>query len=152
MCGPWSRVQELNSTTPEKKKALETTRKWHHEHVLMFVKKVFNKQVQAGRCAHVEHPKSAASWNTRAFRQLMATYAVDFDQCEYGLSVDGQGLNKKPTRVLTNKCVMTELHRPCTGKHVPSRLLGGNRTHQTETYPPPPPRAGSVDCRVDGIG
>jgi len=49
MCGPWSRVQELNSTTPEKKKALETTRKWHHEHVLMFVKKVFNKQVQAGR-------------------------------------------------------------------------------------------------------
>ena len=136
MCGPWSQVQDLNAVTPAGKRALAEKRSWHLRNVLGFAKKVFNKQVQSGRYAHLEHPRTAKSWKTRAFQGLLAKYWVDFDQCEYGLNVDGTGLNKKPTRVATNKKVMCNLERTCSGDHYHVPLLGGTRTKAAEDYPP----------------
>lgn len=136
MCGPWSSLQELNSLTDDARWELEQKRKWHESHVLNFSSTVFNKQVQAGRYAHLEHPKSARSWRTRPFRRLMAKFHVEFDQCEYGLNVDGDGLNKKPTRVATNKRSMCMLHRLCSGEHFHVPLKGGNRPARAENYPP----------------
>ena len=57
MCGPWSQIQEMNATTVEGRSKLEIKRAWHHKHVLVFAKRVFNKQAKAGRYAHIEHPR-----------------------------------------------------------------------------------------------
>ena len=135
MCGPWSQIQELNSLTAASRTALEQNRDWHHKHVLWFARTVFNKQAMAGRHAHIEHPRRARSWDTEAFQGLLAKYWVEFDQCEYGLDVDGNGLNKKPTMVATTKRAMCRLHRTCSGHHVHVRLMGGTRTHDAEDYP-----------------
>ena len=135
MCGPWSTMQNLNTRTWEDKQILDEKRIWHEKHVLNFAVTVFNKQVKAGRHAHLEHPQFAASWRTEAFRRLHATFYVDFDQCQYGLNVDGYGLNKKPTRVATNKKTMCMLHAKCSGGHVHVPLEGGRRTAAAENYP-----------------
>ena len=113
MCGPWSRLQTLNCSTPEARARLREKQQFSHDVVLSFVKRVFNKQVKANRYAHVEHPKNAGSWKTRNMRGLMAKYLVDFDMCVYGMNVDGTGFNKKPTRVATNKNNMAILQCVC---------------------------------------
>jgi len=136
MCGPWSQVQELNNLTPESKESLRRERAYHHTKVLTFAKTVFNKQVLAGRYAHLEHPTTARSWRTKAFSQLMAKHFVELDQCEYGLSINGEGLNKKPTTVATNKDAMCKLHRKCQKNHTHIQLLGNRRTKKAEHCPP----------------
>ena len=63
---------------------------------------------------------------------------VTFDQCCYGLSVDGYGLNMKPTTVATNKKEMCRLSAKCPGQgphHIHSVLLGGHWTSKSENYP-----------------
>ena len=110
-------------------------RDWHEKHVLAFAKTVFNKQVMSGRYAHLEHPRLARSWQTGTFQALKAKYWIDFDQCEYGLNVDGAGLNRKATTVASNKPSMCRLHRPCSGNHTHVRLLGGTRSHDAKNYP-----------------
>ncbi len=108
---------------------------------------VSNKQVAAGRYAHLEHPQRAKSWHTPALQVLRATHWVDLDQCEFGLSVDGAGLNNKPTRRATNKPAECKLSRRCKGDHVHTRLLGGSRSHDAAKL-----TRGNCkgDCRSDG--
>ena len=57
--------------------------------------------VRAGRFAHVEHPKTARSWDTKFFQDFWRRTPWTLVRLNMSLNVDGQGLNKKPTRVAT---------------------------------------------------
>ena len=103
--------------------------------MLRFAVRVFNNQVKSGRYAHLGRPRNAKSWKTKAFADMLAGYHVDVDQCEYGLNVDGNGLNRKPTRIATNKRSMCALHAQCSGNRLHVPLMGGSRTRDAENYP-----------------
>ncbi len=72
---------------------------------------VFNKQVMARRHVHLEHLRRTRSWTAKACQGLLAKYWVEFDECDYGLEVNGNGLNKKPTMVSTSERPMCKLHQ-----------------------------------------
>ncbi len=64
MCGPLSQIQEINSLMPKSKEKLQELRDWRE---LAFAKTVFTSQAMSRRCAHLEHPCSAKSWQTGSF-------------------------------------------------------------------------------------
>ena len=87
-------------------------------------------QSKKGKYSALEHPASAASWQTEAvdtLRKLPGVREVEFDFCSLGMtSADemGQALVKKRTRIITNcPALIDELRKhQCTKdhRHVPS--------------------------------
>lgn len=118
-CKLWSKMQSLGRRTPAQQEALQAARQHHHDRHLMFVRKVYLGQVHHGRHGHIEHPKHALSWRTRAFRDLPGRRA-DFDQCRSGAAcqdTDGQWKPvKKSTALLTTKqAVQDDMTLQCQG-------------------------------------
>lgn len=138
-CKLWSKMQTLACRTDAQREALIASRERHHRRHLHFCKKVYMAQVEGARHAHLEQPKFALSWQTRALRALPG-YAAEFDQC---LDVDGEWkLTQKPTRTQTTKKAVAEaLHLRCQHDHPHCRLEGsapgfGPRTTYMEDYQP----------------
>lgn len=100
---------------------------------------VMKWQVAQGRYVLYEHPAPTKSWEEECTKELvempnMSTTVCD--QCQYGLNVDGTGLNRKTTRWMTN---MEEripfLSRRCNKRHFHTPLQGSNRTRAAQQHP-----------------
>ena len=140
VCKLWSRMQALACQTEEQKENLRCQRQWHHDR-----KKVYLAQVDGGRHAHLEQPRHAASWKTKALKSLPG-YWADFDQCMYGAQcLDADGVwkpSQKGTCILTTKrAVQAALHLRCDRQHEHCCLEGsapgyGSRTRYMENYQP----------------
>ena len=66
VCKLWSRMQSLGRRTAHQQEALVAARQWHHDRHLCFVRDAYLRQVKGGRHAHLEQPRDAKSWQTRA--------------------------------------------------------------------------------------
>ena len=145
VCKWWSQMQSLACRTDEQKAMLKWNRQWHHDRHLQFVKKVYMSQVDSGRHAHIEQPRNALSWKTKALKALPG-YWADFDQCMYGAQcLDDDGVwrpSQKGTCFLTTKrAVQVALHLRCDRQHEHCKLEGaapglGSRTRYMENYQP----------------
>ena len=85
-------------------------------------------QLSGGRRGHIEQPKHALSWRTRALRDLPG-HRADFDQCRYGatcLDEDQQWRPvKKSTTLLTSKkALQNAMTLICQGDHDHCTLEG----------------------------
>jgi hypothetical protein len=100
---------------------------------------VMKWQVAQGRYVLYEHPAPAKSWEEECTKELvempnMSTTVCD--QCQYGLNVDGTGLNRKPTRWMTNmEELIPFLSRRCKKRHFHTPLQGSNRTRAAQQHP-----------------
>ena len=96
----------LDVAHPLSRRPLQAARQHHPDRRLMFCRRVYLRQVHHGRHCHLEQPKHAQSWRTRALRDLPGQRA-DFDQCRYGATcLDTDGIRrpvKKSTSLLTTK-------------------------------------------------
>ena len=144
-CKLWSRMQTLARRTVHQQEALIAARQHHHDRHLVFVRKVYMNQVSGGRHGHIEQPKHALSWSTRALRDLPG-YRADFDQCRYGatcLDEDSQWrpVKKSTTLLTTKKAMQNAMTLTCRGDHDHCALEGsasgyGPRTRYLEDYQP----------------
>ena len=82
-CKLWSKMQTLACRTDAQREALIASREHHHRRHLLFCKRVYMAQVEGARHVHLEQPKHALSWQTKALKSLPG-YAAEFDQCRYG--------------------------------------------------------------------
>ena len=102
-------------------------------------------QVLGARHAHVEQPRYALSWKTKALKHLPG-YDASFDQCMYGaVCMNEQGLwlpvRKSTTIRTTKKTVYEVLSLRCDGSHQHCSLEGsavgfGRRTRYMEDFQP----------------
>lgn len=73
---------------------------------------------------------------------LAGVQSVVADQCMYGLKVQGQKHGehlpaRKTTRFLTHSWHISQrLQKRCDGKHSHQTILGGNRSRESQVYPP----------------
>eukprot|EP00959_Pyramimonas_sp_CCMP1952_P446065 9339167-Pyramimonas_sp.AAC.1 len=83
--------------------------------------KIAELQVSRGRFFALEHPASASSWKLESTRHILGLPGVSretLDQCMHGLSVDGEGLSKKPTSIMSNSPpLLAHCRRRCSGDH-----------------------------------
>ena len=144
-CKLWSQMQNLGCRSIDQKEALILKRQEHHSVHLCFVKRVYMAQVQGARHAHVEQPRYALSWKTKALSSLPGYFAT-FDQCQYGAQcLDDHGAwlpVKKATGIQTTKrAVYNLLNLKCPGDHSHCPLEGsvagpGRRTRFMEDFQP----------------
>ena len=146
-CSPWSRMQNISATTPERQTSLLELREWHHRVHLRFVRRVFMKQITEGRHAYIEQPTQALSWDTKALRALPGLHCR-FHQCQYGsMCLDTDGVWKpvqKDTTILSSKQAMAQtMTRLCDHSHEHCQLEGHltgflprSRTSYLEDYQP----------------
>ena len=146
-CSPWSRMQNISATTPERQSRLSDLREWHHRTHLRFVRRIYMKQISEGRHAHIEQPTQALSWNTNALRGLPGLHCR-FHQCQYGcVCLDTDGAWKpvlKDTTILSSKQAMAHaMTRLCDHRHEHCQLeghltgfLSRSRTSYLEDYQP----------------
>ena len=142
-CGLWSKRQSLSANTPERQERLREERQHHHDVHLRFVRQIYRRQVLGARRAHLEQPKEALSWQTRA---LLPGFHVDFHQCANGAfckDADHQWRPVlKPTALRTTKKAMAQaMNRTCDKSHDHCRLEGHMpggrlRTKYLEDYQP----------------
>eukprot|EP00959_Pyramimonas_sp_CCMP1952_P084549 1768590-Pyramimonas_sp.AAC.1 len=72
---------------------------------LVLCMEVAQYQHSKGRFFAFEHPLYASSWETEVVRLIASLSGVRrlrVDMCVFDLQVDERGVNKKPTRILTN--------------------------------------------------
>ena len=81
---------------------------------------------------YLEHPLTASSWRMPGLEALRAAedvFDIVLHACRFGLnSIDclGEGLVKKPTRVITNMAsIAGHIDRQCTGYHRHVHLVSG---------------------------
>ena len=137
-CGPRSRMQNIAATSEQRQEILRNLRDWHHRTHLQFCKRVYLKQITAGRHSHIEQPTSALSWETTAL-QALPGYKARHRQCQYGavcMDTDRQWkAAKKDTTIMTSKRIVAEtMNKLCAGDHEHCRLEGymkGFGTHRT---------------------
>ena len=115
-------------STPAQQEALMAARQHHHDRHLKFSRKVYLKQVDGGRHAHLEQPKEALSWKTQALRSLPGRRA-DFDQCRYGATcLDDDGnwrpVRKRTSLLTTKQAVQDAMTLQCQGDHQHCALEG----------------------------
>lgn len=76
-----------------------------------------------------EHPKNAASWEEECMQELKSMEGMiktECDMCAFGMQVTPEGLNKKPTGILTNSPeIAAAVSKTCTKDHFHVPLLGG---------------------------
>ena len=97
-----------------------------------FCEEVAKYQRSKGRFFYLEHPLTASSWRMpelAGLRDAEDVFDVVLHACQFGLkSTDslGEGLVKKPTRVITNMAsIAGMLDRQCTGDHRHVHLVSG---------------------------
>ena len=125
-CTLFSALQNLRKTeipADDMAKAIECVR---------FSVEVAKYQILKGRFFYFEHPLTVSSWTLEDLANLRDRHDVEdvvLHMCAFGLTSedgDGDGLVKKPTRVLTNlPSVATALSRRCTGDHRHVHLMSG---------------------------
>ena len=69
-CSPWSPMQNANMQDDRKCQQLQQLREWHHRVHLRFCRRIYLKQLEEGRHAHLEQPTPALSWKTSSLRDL----------------------------------------------------------------------------------
>ena len=69
-CDLWSKMMNINATTPEKYFELQRQRQIHHDTHLHFCRTIFVRQVRHGQHAHLEQSQGACSWHTPALSSL----------------------------------------------------------------------------------
>ena len=124
----WSRMQTLARRTPAQQEALVAARHHHHHHHhdrhLCFVRRAYLKQGEGGRHAHVEQPKHALCWKTKALPDLPGRGA-DFDQCRYGdEDMAWRPVKKSATIMTTKQAIQNALTLTCNGDHDHCALEG----------------------------
>ena len=78
----------------------------------------------------IENPKSSLVWRYPPMLETVeGKYAVDFDQCMYGLEVAALPV-RKPTRVVTNLQMLLGLQLVCSKQHQHRRCGGKVRTSE----------------------
>lgn len=94
-------------------------------------------QVKRGKYYVFEHPDRARSWHEACLQRLSSwpgTFRTRCDMCAYGLAVDGEGFNLKPTGILTNsRYIAKRMSRRCPGDHQHAPLMGG-RAVKAQVY------------------
>eukprot|EP00435_Cladocopium_sp_Y103_P070319 s238_g35.t1 len=95
-------------------------------------------QHQRGKIWLLEHPKPSKAWDEEPLQRLLrleGIYVCVSDMCAYDMRVK-DGLNKKPTRWVTNSWHLAmELQQRCTGDHVHEPLTHG-KAALAAMYPP----------------
>ena len=79
-------------------------------------------QLRHGRYFVFEHPLHASSWDSASVNLVAEMPGVEnlrIDMCHFGMNVTGDGLNFKPTGILSNHSGILEALRGslCTGDH-----------------------------------
>ena len=135
-CTAFSNLQNLNYPRMEKSKAVALIRTGL-EHLRLAVA-VARWQHREGRYFVFEQPASAASWDEEEVRRMTESpevIRVVGDQCMYGLNVDGEGPNKKPTGFATNSPeIAKKLARRCDGSHFHAPTMSG-KPRKAQIYP-----------------
>ena len=96
-------------------------------------------QHRRGRYFLFEHPASASSWKEATVEEVESLEGVEVvstDMCMYGMNVNGLGLNKKPTKLMSNsEEVRRMVNRRCDRKHfhAPTLCLLPKKAQE---YPP----------------
>ena len=100
------------------------------------------RQAKAGRYFALEHPVSAASWDTEVLQMIRSVpraAEVEFDFCSLGMvssDDEGEAPVKKRTRIITNCPALVEALRKhqCSGDHRHVQLVHG-RAAACQQYP-----------------
>ena len=125
-CSSFSILQSLNLRHQGIKTALRLAEGREH---LQFAMEVFRWQTLRKKIAIFEHPATSKAWQEACVQEVMkipGVRRVRADQCQYGLAVQGEALNKKPTDFLTNgENTALALSRRCPGGHEHVPLIGG---------------------------
>lgn len=134
-CTVFSLLQELNfpkMTWSEAVRKLEIG--LHHIGIAV---EVIKWQKKRGGYYVFEQPWTARSWEEPGVQaQAEEDFVVRCDMCAFGLNVDGTGLNKKPTGIMTNsKWIAKYLNVLCKGDHFHTPTISG-RPHKAQEYPP----------------
>lgn len=126
-CAPFSILQSLNSPKMEKARAVHMVGEGLL-HVSTTVQ-VCKWQYRRGKLFLFEHPRGSRAFEEEEVlepMQLPGVYVCEADMCQYGMNVDGRGLNQKPTRWITNsRHIARLLQRRCRGGHQHVALMGG---------------------------
>ena len=136
-CTAFTVLQEWNfaKMAPERAVRLVMTGLMHLE----IAAAVAKWQIRQGRFILFEHPAGARSWHEECIQEILklpGVCTVVSDQCQFQLNVQGRGLNKKATRLMSNMPeVLEELDQRCDGSHQHVPLLGG-LAKDAQKYPP----------------
>lgn len=133
-CTPFTILQEWNFAKMDFGKALNMVRiGLQHVHLGA---KIARWQARRGAYYVYEQPDGARSWQEPEVRALCEEHwRIRCDMCMYGMNVDGSGLNKKPTGLVTNsECIARAMQRRCDGSHFHVPLLHG-LGHKAQRYP-----------------
>eukprot|EP00434_Breviolum_minutum_P004449 symbB.v1.2.003922.t1/scaffold210.1/size302740/13 len=126
-CTPFSILQSLNLPKMEKARAVHMVGEGLL-HVSTTVQ-VCKWQYRRGKLFLFEHPRGSRAFEEEEVLELMqlpGVYVCEADMCQYGMNVDGRGLNQKPTRWITNsRHIARLLQRRCKGGHQHVALMGG---------------------------
>lgn len=135
-CGPFCQIQALNFPKMPTEKVMKIVGEGLQH--LRTAAQVCKRQYKRGKIFVLEHPRGSKAWLEEEIEELKAlpgVFVCRFDMCQFGMRV-GQGLNKKPTTIITNSAeVAKELNRVCSGGHTHESLMGGKAAKAAE-YPP----------------
>ena len=135
-CTMFSKLQELNYPKMDGHKVLVLLAE-AVDHVELAAL-VAEWQVRQGRYFVYEHPDGAYSWLEPCVQRMMSLTGatrIKMDMCMFGMNVDGTGLNRKPTGIVSN-CpgILRHLDVRCDGTHFHTPLVGGKAKH-AQVYP-----------------
>ena len=127
-CTPFCKMQHLNFGKMELSKALVLVGEGV-EH-LEICSGVMRWQHRRGRLFAFEQPDGSMAWKEECIRSIAETAegvtTVKSDMCAFGMNVNGNGLNLKTTKWMTN-CdeIAEEVGIKCNGDHPHVPLVGG---------------------------
>lgn len=134
-CGPFCQIQSLNFPKMSTERVMQIVGEGL-QHFRTAVN-VCKRQHRKGKFFVLEHPRGSKAWHEKEaeeLRNMEGVFVCKFDMCQFGMRV-GEGLNKKPTTILTNsEEIAKELNRSCQGGHVHESLMGGKACLAAE-YP-----------------
>ena len=134
--GPFSQMQAINKGRIDPVKAMRVLYAGQ-EHLRLAVAGCIWQlnQGNIGRSILFEHPAWATSWQEPELQSQVKQVISHMRQ--FGMNVDGQGLNRKSTRWVTDMMpVAKRLDRQCDGQHSHVVLEGDKRTMKAQIYPP----------------
>jgi len=135
-CAAFSRLQEWNFRKLSLERSINILKLGLYH--LDLVREIAEWQVQRGGWIVFEQPEGARSWDEEAVRRIAAlpgVQKVTCDMCMFGMNVNGEGLNKKPTGILTNcASIAKKLARRCDHRHFHVPVVNG-LPKKAQVYP-----------------